>query len=185
MKKLAMLLMLAAILSAAGLPGRAQDAASGVARDAMQEFKFVVGTWAVVAEAGKTPKYLEEMTYAAILDGKWVMSQQLLRDQQGAIVYRDCAVYGVDPDTHKLFFHAYNTDGSMDRSHAVDAPPGRWIFEGTVYGSKRFHDYRYTMTKVDDNHFNVLIELLNSGKYEKLSETHYARKSREATAQVQ
>jgi hypothetical protein len=164
------------------MAGRPQDSA---AADPMREFKFVVGTWQVVAEAGKTAKYAEEMTYAAILEGKWVMSQQLLRDKQGAIVYRDCAVYGVDPDTHKLFFHAYNTDGSMDRSHAVDAPAGQWIFEGTVYGSKRFRDYRYTMTKVDVDHFNVLIELLTDGKYEKLSETHYVRKSREATARVQ
>ena len=185
MRKLAMLLMLAAILSAGGLPGRARDAASAVATDAIRELKFVVGTWAVVAEAGKTPKYAEEMTYAAILDGKWVMSQQLLRDKQGVIVYRDCAVYGVDPDTHKLFFHAYNTDGSMDRSHAVDAPAGKWIFEGTVYGSKRFRDYRYTMSKVNDDHFDVLIELLKDGKYEKLSETHYVRKSREVEARVQ
>ena len=183
MKKRAMLLVLLMLLSVGGVAGRAQDSAP---TDALADFKFVVGTWQVAPESVKTPaKYTEEMTYAAILDGKWVMSQQLLRDQQGAIVYRDCAVYGVDPDTHKLFFHAYNTDGSMDRSHAVDAPPGRWIFAGTVYGSKRFHDYRYTMTKVDDNHFNVLIELLSSGKYEKLSETHYARKSREAPAQVQ
>jgi hypothetical protein len=114
-----------------------------------------------------------------------VMSQQILRDKQGAIVYHDCAVFGIDPDTHKLFFHAYNTDGSMDRSHAIDAPAGQWIFEGTVYGSKRFRDYRYIMTKLDDNHFNVLIELLNAGKYEKLSETHYARKTRQAAPQVQ
>jgi hypothetical protein len=182
MKKRAMLAILLMVLCSQVLAGRPQDSA---AADAIREFKFVVGRWQVVAEGGKTAKYAEEMTYAAILEGKWVMSQQLLRDRQGAIVYRDCAVYGVDPDTHKLFFHAYNTDGSMDRSHAVDAPTGQWIFEGTVYGSKRFRDYRYTMTKVDDDHFNVLIELLTDGKYEKLSETHYVRKSREATARVQ
>ena len=177
------LLVLLTLLCAGELAGRAQGSA---AADPMADFKFVVGTWQVAPESGKAPaKYVEEMTYAAILEGKWVMSQQLLRDKQGAIVYHDCAVYGVDPDTHKLFFHAYNTDGSMDRSHAVDAPAGQWIFVGTVYGSKRFHDYRYTMTRLDDNHFNVLIELLNGEKYEKLSETHYARKSREAAPQVQ
>ena len=52
-------------------------------------------------------------------------------------------------------------------------------------GSKRFGDYRYTMTKLDDNHFNVLIELLTNGKYEKLSETQYVRKSRESVSRVQ
>jgi hypothetical protein len=183
MKSRATLLMLLMTLCARCVAGRPHDTA---AADPMTDFKFVIGTWQVAAEPGKTlPKYTEEMTYAAILEGKWVMSQQLLRDKQGAIVYRDCAVYGVDPDTHKLFFHAYNTDGSMDRSHAVDAPAGQWIFAGTVYGSKRFHDYRYTMTKTDDDHFGVLIELLNDGKYEKLSETHYVRKSHEATPQVQ
>jgi hypothetical protein len=182
MSKQAMLAMLLMVLSTQGAGGHPQDSA---AADPLRQFQFVVGTWQVVAEAGQTAKYAEEMTYAAILGGKWVMSQQLLRDQQGAIVYRDCAVYGVDPDTHKLFFHAYNTDGSMDRSHAVEAPAGQWIFEGTVYGSKRFRDYRYTMTKVDEDHFNVLIELLKEGKYEKLSETHYVRKSREAAPRVQ
>jgi hypothetical protein len=183
MKSRALLLMTLMTWCAMGVAGRPQDSA---AADPMAYFKFVVGTWQVTPETAKTPaKYVEEMTYAAILEGKWVMSQQLLRDSQGKIVYRDCAVYGVDPDTHKLFFHAYNTDGSMDRSQAVDARPGQWIFAGTVYGSKRFHDYRYTMTKIDDNHFNVLIELLTNGKYEKLSETHYIRKTREALPQVQ
>jgi hypothetical protein len=182
MRKRATLAILLTVLGARAAGGRPQDSA---AADPIRQFKWVVGTWQVVAEAAKTAKYTEEMTYAAILEGKWVMSQQLLRDQHGAIVYRDCAVYGVDPDTHKLFFHAYNTDGSMDRSHAMDAPAGQWIFEGTVYGSKRFRDYRYTMTKVDEDHFNVLIELLKEGQYEKLSETHYVRKSREAAARVQ
>ena len=182
MRKRATLAMLLMVLCTRGAGGRPQDSA---ASEPMQEFKFIVGTWQAVVEAGKTPKYAEEMTFAAILEGKWVMSQQLLRDKQGAVVYRDCAVYGVDPDTHRLFFHAYNTDGSMDRSHAVDAPAGQWIFEGTVYGSKRFRDYRYTMTKVDEDHFNVLIELLKDGKYEQLSATHYIRKSREAAARVQ
>jgi hypothetical protein len=46
-------------------------------------------------------------------------------------------VYGVDPDTGKLFLHAYNADGSIDRTHAVDSPSGKWVFEGTVYGSTR------------------------------------------------
>jgi len=183
MKSRTLLLVMLMTLCARGTAGRPQDAA---AADPLTDFKFVVGTWQVTPETLKTPaKYMEEMTYAAILEGKWVMSQQLLRDNRGAIVYRDCAVYGVDPDTHKLFFHAYNTDGSMDRSHAVDAPSGRWIFVGTVYGSKRFHDYRYTMTKVDEDHFNVLIELLTSGKYERLSETHYARKTRDSVPRVQ
>jgi len=183
MKNRALLLMMLMALCAWKVAGRPQDSA---AADPMTDFKFVVGTWQVAPEPGKTPsKYVEEMTYAAILDGKWVMSQQLLRDSQGTIVYRDCAVYGVDPDTHKLFFHAYNTDGSMDRSHAVDAPSGQWIFVGTVYGSQRFHDYRYTMTKIDDNHFNVLIELLTNAKYETLSTTHYVRKSREAVPRIE
>jgi hypothetical protein len=31
----------------------------------------------------------------------------------------------------------------------------------------------------------VLIELLKDGKYERLSETHYERKAREAAAQVE
>jgi len=183
MKARVLLSIMLMTLCAWGGGGHAQESS---AADPMTDFKFVVGTWQVSPETAKTPaKYVEEMTYAAILEGKWVMSQQLLRDNQGAIVYRDCAVYGVDPDTHKLFFHAYNTDGSMDRSHAIDAPSGQWIFVGTVYGSKRFRDYRYTMTKLDDNHFNVLIELLTNGKYEKLSETHYVRKSRESVPRVE
>lgn len=153
--------------------------------EAMKEFKFVVGAWTAVPAAGKTPKYDEEMTYAAILDGRWVMSQQLLRDKEGKIVYRDCAVYGIDPDTHRLFFHAYNTDGSMDRSHQVNAPAGQWIFEGTVYGSDRFRDYRYTMTKVDEDHIHIVVELKKDGKYEKWSDTQYARKSRENKAELQ
>ena len=144
----------------------------------------MLGTWQPVPDLNKTPKYQEEITSFPILNGRWVMSQQILRDKDGKIVYRDCAMYGIDPDTHKLFFYAYNTDGSIDRTHLVESGNGRWVFEGTVYGSDRFRDYRYTITKIDDDHNNVLVELKKEGKYEKWSDTHYVRKSRQAKAQV-
>src|SRR5215470_1593427 len=153
--------------------------------DAMKEFQSMLGTWQPVPDPSKTPKYQEEVTSFPILDGRWVMSQQILRDKDGKIVYRDCAVYGIDPDTHKLFFYAYNADGSIDRTHLVESGNGRWIFEGTVFGSSRFRDYRYTITKIDDDHNNVLVELKKDGKYEKWSDTHYVRKSRNAKAEVQ
>jgi hypothetical protein len=86
-------------------------------------------------------------------------------------------LYGVDPDTGKLFLHAYNADGSIDRTHAVDSPSGKWVFEETVYGSTRFRDYGYTLTKVNDSHLGVLIEAKNDGKYEKYSEKTYVRSS--------
>ena len=177
---LALLLAGTAVLVAAARP--AQD--SGVP-DAMKEFQSLLGTWRPVPEPGKTPKFQEEVTSFPILEGRWVMSQQILRDKDGKIAYRDCAVYGIDPDTHKLFFHAYNTDGSMDRTHLVESGGGRWIFEGTVYGSDRFRDYRYTITKVDADHSNVLVELKKDGQYEIWSDTHYVRKSRESKAEVQ
>jgi hypothetical protein len=160
-------------------------AQSSAIPDAMKEFQSTVGTWQPVPQEGKTPKYQEEVRSFPILQGRWVMSQQILRDKDGKIVYHDCAVYGIDPDTHKLFFHAYNTDGSMDRTHLVESGGGRWIFEGTVYGSDRFRDYRYTITRVDEDHSNVLVELKKDGKYEKWSDTHYERKSREAKPEVQ
>jgi hypothetical protein len=62
----------------------------------------------------------------------------------------------------------------------VDSAPGKWVFEGTVYGSPRFRDYRYTLTKVDDNHLGVLIELKKDGKYENYSDKTYERKSSKA-----
>jgi hypothetical protein len=184
-QRVGMVLLLDALLSM----GLAGAAAAGPQEEAtpetMKEFKFVVGAWKAVPATGKTPKYDEEMTYAAILDGRWVMSQQFLRDKESKIVYRDCAVYGIDPDTHRLFFHAYNTDGSMDRSHQVGASVGRWVFEGAVYGSDRFRDYRYTMTKVDEDHIHIVVELKKDGRYEKWSDTQYVRKSRESKAEVQ
>ena len=130
-------------------------------------------------------KVSETYTFAPILDGAFLMSQELYRDASGKIVYRDFAVFGVDPDTHKLFLNAYNTDGSIDRTHQIDSPPAQWVFLGTVYGSPRFRDYRYTLTKADDNHMGVLIQLLKDGKYEKLTETHYERKSSDARPEVQ
>jgi len=139
------------------------------ARDPMKEFQFVVGIWKPAPAAGKTAKYREELTYAAILEGRWVISQQILRDKEGKIVYRDCAIYGIDPDAHKLLLHAYDTHGSMDRTREVEAQPGKWILERTVYGSKRFRDYRYTLTKIDD-HMRVFVELKKDGKYEKWSD---------------
>ncbi|MGH9747494.1 MAG: hypothetical protein ACRD59_15470 [Candidatus Acidiferrales bacterium] len=153
--------------------------------DVMGAFRYFVGIWEPVQDAGAPPaKVSETYSFAPILGGAFLMSQELYRDASGKIVYRDFAVFGVDPDTHKLFLHAYNTDGSIDRTHAIDSATGEWVFLGTVFGSKRFRDYRYTMTKGDENHMRVLIELLKDGKYEKLSETHYERKSKEAAAEV-
>jgi len=155
------------------------------AGDTMAAFRFFVGTWQPVEDpAAPKPKLSETYTFAPILDGQFLISQEIYRDAAGKIVHHDFAVFGVDPDTHKLFLHAYNTDGSIDRTHEIDSPAGQWIFLGTVYGSKRFRDYRYTMTKQDENHIRVLIELLKDGKYEKLSETNYERKSNEAAAEV-
>jgi hypothetical protein len=182
MKRTAILLLLT-LVSVLGNLARAQSAPA--IPDAMKEFQSMLGTWQPVPDPNKTPKYQEEVTSFPILDGRWVMSQQILRDKDGKIVYRDCAVYGIDPDTQKLFFYAYNTDGSIDRTNLVESANGRWVFEGTVYGSDRFRDYRYTITKVDDDHSNVLVELKKDGKYEKWSDTHYVRKSKEAKAQVQ
>jgi len=177
---------LALVLTGMAIMVRASSPAqSSTVPDAMKEFQSLLGTWQPVPQPDKSPKYQEEVTSFPILDGRWVMSQQILRDKDGKIVYRDCAVYGIDPDTQKLFFHAYNTDGSMDRTHLVESGGGRWIFEGTVYGSDKFRDYRYTITKTDDDHSNVLVELKKDGKYEKWSHTHYVRKSPKAKPEVQ
>jgi hypothetical protein len=157
--------------------------------DPMTAFNFVIGVWKPVADPAKPAQYPaqynEEYTFAPMLEGKFLISQELFRDKDGKIIYRDCAVFGVDPDTHKLFLHAYNTDGSLDRTHAIDSPPGQWIFLGTVYGSKQFRDYRYTLTKLDDNHLRVLIELLKDGKYVKHADTQYERTPKEPAAQIQ
>src|SRR5262249_30430944 len=72
--------------------------------DAMKEFQSLLGTWQPVPDPAKTLKYHEEVTSFPILEGRWAMSQQILRDKDGKIVYRDCAVYGIDPDIYKLFF---------------------------------------------------------------------------------
>ena len=49
----------------------------------------------------------------------------------------------------------------------------------------RFRDYRYTMTKVDEDHMHIVVELKKDGKYEKWSDTQYERKSRESKTEVQ
>jgi len=174
----------AAAVSSAASPAASSAAGADSAGDVMGAFRYFVGVWEPVHEAGAAAKVSETYTFAPILDGAFLMSQEIYRDAGGKIVYRDFAVFGVDPDTHKLFLHAYNTDGSIDRTHAIDSAAGEWVFLGTVYGSKRFRDYRYTLTKGDENHMRVLIELLKEGKYEKRSETHYERKAREAAAEV-
>jgi hypothetical protein len=153
--------------------------------DAMTSFRFVTGTWKPVADPAKPSKYDETYTFAPILEGRFLVSQEIYRDKDGKIFYHDFAVFGVDPDTHKLFLHAYNTDGSIDRTRGVDSKAGEWVFEGRVFGSARFRDYRYTITRIDDEHMRVLIELMKDGKYEQLSETRYQRKSKEASTQIQ
>jgi hypothetical protein len=181
--RLVPMILLFSVLASAQSAGTKQPTLS--APDVMADFNFVIGVWQPVADPAKPAKYSEEYMFAPMLDGRFLISQELFRDKDGKIIYKDCAVFGVDPDTHKLFLHAYNTDGSIDRTHAIDSPPGQWVFIGTVYGSDQFKDYRYSLTKVDANHLHVLIELLKDGKYIKHSETSYERKSKDALPQIQ
>jgi hypothetical protein len=161
-------------------------AASTSAPEAMAAFSFFIGSWQPVLDpAAPPPNHTEIYTFAPILDGTFLISQEIYRDSTDKIIYRDFGVYGIDPDTHKLFVHAYNSDGSIDRTRGIDSPPGQFVFLGTVYGSKRFRDYRYTMTKLNDDHMRILIELLKDGKFDKLSEKIYERKSKEASTTVQ
>ena len=72
-------------------------------------------------------------------------SEEIFRNEKAEIVNRDFAVFGADPDTGHPFFHAYHTDGSIDRTKESDtSKPGAWVFLGTVYGSPQFKDYRYS-----------------------------------------
>jgi hypothetical protein len=119
------------------------------------------GSWEPVRDTNRPHKYLETLKFISILDGRFEISQQILRNQKGEIIYRDFVIFGIDPDTHKLFLNAYNTDGSIDRTRETESRPGQWVFLGTVYGSAQFRDYRYTMTQLDGGHLRILVELLN------------------------
>src|SRR5262249_25979062 len=83
--------------------------AEGAGGEVMAAFRYFVGVWEPVKEAGAAvPKVSETYTFAPILDGAFLMSQEIYKDASGKVVYRDFAVFGVDPDTQKLFLHAYN-----------------------------------------------------------------------------
>jgi hypothetical protein len=159
--------------------------AAAPATDALTAFRFLVGLWQAQPDPAKPSKYVETMNYAAIHDGRFLTSQEIWRDKDGKIIYKDFAVFGVDPDTHQLFLHAYNTDGSIDRTRGIDSPANQWIFLGTVYGSPNFKDYRYTLTKIDDDHIRVLIELSKNGTFQKYNETLYERKSHDSNTGIQ
>jgi len=176
--KITVLLLLSCF--ALGQDAGSKQGGESAALKVMQDFNFVLGTWRPVEQPGKPAQGTEDYSFEPILDGRFVASEELYRNSAGQVIYRDFVVFGVDPDTGKLFLHAYNTDGSLDRTRAVDSAPGKWVFEGTVYGSPRFRDYRYTLTKVDDNHLGVLIELKKDGKYENYSDKTYERKSSKA-----
>jgi hypothetical protein len=173
LRTITLLLMLSCV--AFGQDPAMKQEKDSAALKVIRDFSFVLGTWRPVEQSDKPAKYAEDYSFEPILDGRFVASEELYRSPEGKVIYRDFVVYGVDPDTGKLFLHAYNTDGSIDRTRAVDSPPGKWVFEGTVYGSARFRDYRYTLTKLDDSHLGVLIELKTDGKYEKYSEKTYLR----------
>jgi len=183
MKKIAGILGLLLILLAAHAWASSERQSSAVSPksaaadtpEPMKRFLFVAGTW--IPDSSAKRKLSEEYSFTPILEGRFLSSEEIYKDEKGAIVYRDFAVYGMDPDTKRLFFHAYNTDGSMDRSKEIEtSSAGAWIFEGTVYGSERFKDYRYSITRVDENHMRVLIELKKDGVFSKYAETLYQRK---------
>jgi len=146
---------------------------------------FLVGVWEPVRDPGKPDRYSEMIRFAPILDGRFVTWQQIIHDSAGKLIYRDFVVFGVDPDTQMLFLHAYNSDGSIDRTDQVVSPAGSWAFVGTVYGSEKFRDYRYTLFRLDDTHLRVLIELLKAGKYETFSDRQYVRQATEISREIE
>jgi hypothetical protein len=152
----------------------------------MKEFiSATEGTWVPASDAVCPRKYVESIKFVPILDGRFETSQQILRNQDGKIIYRDFVVFGVDPDTHKLFLAAYNTDGSIDRTHQIESPRGKWVFLGKVYGSEQFRDYRYTMTQLVGGRLRILVELFKNRKYEKHSDITYERTSRTSAPQIE
>lgn len=180
MRKIALtvcLLALAPLVSGNAVPRQTPDGSlrpTGLP-EPMNSFSFLSGTW--IPDRTTPGKGTEEYSFTPILGGRFLSSEEILRDEKGAIVYRDFAVYGADPVTGRLFFHAYNTDGSMDRSaEAGGSKAGAWVFAGTVYGSPRFKDYRYSITRIDLSHMRVLVELKTEGGYAKHSDTLYKRK---------
>jgi hypothetical protein len=179
MKSWLVLLCVASIISVSGgnTSARAQqDRKAEAIPEPMKSFGYFAGVW-LPDGAGKA-KLSEEYSFTPILGGRFLTSEEVFTNEKGEIVYRDFAVFGADPDTGRLFLHAYNTDGSIDRTKEADtSKPGAWVFLGTVYGSAQFKDYRYSITRIDDSHMHVLIELLTDGAYKRHSETRYKRKS--------
>jgi hypothetical protein len=156
-------------------PAREKNSSADEIPEPMKSFSFVVGTW--IPDGANKGKLSEEYAFTSILGGRFLSSEEIFRDNKEEIVYRDFAVFGADPDTGHLFFHAYSTDGSIDRTKEAEASkPGAWVFLGTVYGSPQFKDYRYSITRIDDSHMKVLIELLKDGVFSKHRETLYRRK---------
>jgi len=179
-KKIALVVSLLAVASLVDGRPALRQTPDGSLRPAelpepINSFSFVRGTW--IADRAPQGRWSEEYSFTPILGGRFLSSEEIFRDETGAIVYRDFAVYGTDPVTGRLFFHAYNTDGSMDLSaEAGNSKVGAWVFAGTVYGSPRFKDYRYSITRIDENHMRVLVELAKDGGYAKHSDTLYKRK---------
>jgi hypothetical protein len=158
------------------------------APDLLHDFRAVIGIWQPLPDASATakpPKDIEEYRFAPIHNGRFVISQEIFRDASGKITYRDFVVFGVDPESHRLFLQAYNTDGSIERADAGESLASPWSFRGTVHGSTRFKDYRYNLTLTDKTHLHILIELMKDGKYERYSEKDYVRKSAEAPATIE
>jgi hypothetical protein len=179
MKNWLVLLCLASLIYVPG--GRASARAAQQERKAdatepMKSFAYLAGVW--VPDGPRKGKLSEEYSFTPILGGRFLTSEEVFSSEKGEVVYRDFAVFGADPDTGRLFLHAYNTDGSIDRTKEADnSKPGAWVFLGTVYGSAQFKDYRYSITRIDESHMQVLIELLVDGAYKRHSQTLYRRKS--------
>jgi hypothetical protein len=78
----------------------------------MRDFGFVLGTWRPIEQPDKPAKYSEDYSFEPILDGRFVASEELYRSHECKVVYRDFVVYGVDPDTGKLFLRSPKVDDS-------------------------------------------------------------------------
>lgn len=169
------LLVLALAFSMRSSAAQSRDSSTAVIPEPMKSFSSIAGTW--IPDGPRKGKLTEEYSFTRILGGRFLCSEEIFRNEGEEIVYRDFAIIGADPDTGHLFLHAYNTDGSIDRTRESDtSKPGAWVFLGTVYGSAQFKDYRYSITRIGDSHMNVLIELLKDGVYLKHRETLFKRK---------
>lgn len=159
-------ILLACVLALAGvLPARAED-------NPLAPFAFLHGCWrgAFQGQAGVT----DEHCFAPMLDGRFLRDAHVVRGAPEA--YSGESIYAFDPETRRVVFSYYASDGGMSRGVAEVAADGfRFPADRYVGADGRVLNLREHWIRRGADAYDAITEVESNGEWREMMRVSFQR----------